>query len=315
MSLWQASFSLLQTLYPIRQTNLQRRDRPLQVLCLGLSRSGTRSLYAALTTLGYQNVYHGQDVMLSRLGDIPQWIRLAHAVKTGDPNGFLNEREFDRILGECDAVTDFPCALFAEELLRLYPGAKVVLNRRRDAEGWKRSMLISMLVVSRRGLWARTVNMWHPKYAWVRLFWIHVIDTLFHAPWLLDDSAMVSDYNQHYTTLKTHCSKQNREYLEWCVEDCWLPFCSFLNKDVPNEDFPTGNNPSNPGAGANLKFPTWPEDSKRNMALAGATLVVAVMWALLELFGVRGGGSALRTAGAMVMVFVGRWVWQARGDS
>ncbi|KAK4494630.1 hypothetical protein PRZ48_013986 [Zasmidium cellare] len=309
MSFWQA-FLLL---YPIRQTNIPHHTRPLQVFCLGLSRSGTRSLYAALTTLGYEDVYHGQDVMLSRLGDIPQWIRLAHAKKIGDPDNFLNEREFDRILGNCDAVTDVPCALFAQELLRLYPEAKVVLNRRRDAKGWKKSMQSSMLVISRMGVWARTVNMWHPKYAWVRLFWIHVIDNLFHNPWLEGPSTMTLDYEKHYANLKSQCEDSGREYLEWCVEDGWAPLCKFLEKDVPNEEFPTGNNPKNPGAAANLKFPTWPEDSRRNMALAGATVVVAVVGIVLSLLEVRGGRSALRTAGAMAVVFVGRWVWQARG--
>jgi hypothetical protein len=48
--------------------------------------------------------------------------------------------EFDELLGHSVAVTDAAASVFAAEMVAAYPGAKVVLNMRRDLEGWERSL-------------------------------------------------------------------------------------------------------------------------------------------------------------------------------
>lgn len=45
------------------------RRSPMKVLALGLSRSGTESLRNALSTLGYDHVYHGKFCFRRRAGD------------------------------------------------------------------------------------------------------------------------------------------------------------------------------------------------------------------------------------------------------
>lgn len=46
--------------------------------------------------------------------------------------------QWDALLGHVEAVTDFPCVLFPDELIKAYPDAKVILNIR-DTESWWRS--------------------------------------------------------------------------------------------------------------------------------------------------------------------------------
>lgn len=52
----------------------------------------------------------------------------------GEP---FTRREFDQLLGNCQAVFDVPAICFAEELIQMYPEAKVVLNVR-EFEEWER---------------------------------------------------------------------------------------------------------------------------------------------------------------------------------
>ena len=131
------SISILKLLYPIKEPNLSR-DRPLQVLALGLGRTGTDSLRNALYELGYKEIHHGFRVAMAP-GEAVQWCRLAKAKFFSRDQGYLTRPQFDKVLGDCEGVTDLASAAFAVELLRAYPEAKVVLNRRRDLEEWHAS--------------------------------------------------------------------------------------------------------------------------------------------------------------------------------
>ena len=42
---------------------MSKRKVPMEVLNLGLSRTGTRSMHDALKILGYDKVYHGYEIM------------------------------------------------------------------------------------------------------------------------------------------------------------------------------------------------------------------------------------------------------------
>lgn len=45
--------------------------------------------------------------------------------------------QWDALLGDCEATTDWPAALFYEELMNAYPEAKVVLTIRDPDKWWK----------------------------------------------------------------------------------------------------------------------------------------------------------------------------------
>ena len=125
----------------------QTRTQPMQVLAVGISRSGTESLRNALHILGIEHTWHGYDAMLPHY-TLEEWYKLAvkkyvEPAATGadaDPNGLKVTREdFDEVLGSCVGVSDLPAAAFARELIAAYPEAKVILNSRGDMEGWRRS--------------------------------------------------------------------------------------------------------------------------------------------------------------------------------
>ena len=106
-------------------------EQPMRVIGAGFGRTGTESLCAALTRIGFKT-YHGTKAV--RHGHLPQWNAW---YDRGDPRifGSLRAEGFN-------ATTDFPASLAYTEFLRLHPAAKVVLSLHPGgAEGWARSFL------------------------------------------------------------------------------------------------------------------------------------------------------------------------------
>lgn len=230
--------SLAKIIYPVREPNFER-DRPLEILCLGPSRSGTDSLSKALLHLGCNDTYHGLQVVRHRFYDVPQWHRLGQAKLKGN-KAFLCAEQFDKILGNCMAITDAPCCIFSEDLLRCYPQAKVVLNKRRDVKAWAQSIQ-GTLVGIYASWWARFQSYFYTELYWLRLWTLEMLEPLFITPLERNPDRMVGMYEKHFDDIKTICHAEGREYLEWSVEDGWEPLCKFLNKPIPQIPFPQGN--------------------------------------------------------------------------
>ena len=86
------------------------------------------ALRKALKLLGISEVYHGYPAYFDNPRDCEIWWEAFEAKEgRGKPFGHL---EFDKLLGHCQAVADQPCIVFAEELVRSYPEALVILTLR-----------------------------------------------------------------------------------------------------------------------------------------------------------------------------------------
>lgn len=194
----------------------------MQVLALGMSRSGTESLRRALQILGYDHVYHGFDIIESTPMTWKAWTLLGrrkftmHNPPTGDSR--IGREDFDAILGHCEAVTDQPCALFAPELIKAYPEAKVILNYR-SPDAWYRSIINAFFGIH---AWLRTyVLIWfHPVLYWSARYGIDIFTPFFygslahHGKWV---------YEEHSARVRGLVPAE--KLLEWRVEDGWEPLC------------------------------------------------------------------------------------------
>ena len=207
---------LLLTIYPVERPQL-RRDRSLQVLALGLSRTGTDSLRQALYELGCYEVYHGYRSAEYTSQKI-QWIKLGQAQAAAN-KAFLNAHEFDKVLGDCEAVTDIPCAGFATDLLRCYPDAKIIVNYREDVDAWYRSVVESIVQITDFMPWKERVLLYFQRdlfwqqysYYWI---WLRYVNGDFRKngkQW----------YRRHYRELEEALATSDREYLKWKVDDGW----------------------------------------------------------------------------------------------
>lgn len=81
----------------------RERQRPMKLLCLGFSRTGTYSLYLALTSLGYKP-YHMAETMTNPAVEFPVWIdalRAKHDGRDWDKQQWSGE-DFDKVLAGYD---------------------------------------------------------------------------------------------------------------------------------------------------------------------------------------------------------------------
>ena len=112
---------LLRWMYCLDELNLVR-DRSMKVLALGLSRCGTESLKFALEELGYRGVYHGYEIE----GNHAMVVAQLWDAKTAGLGNKISARDFDKFIGTYEAVTDGVGCMFAKELIKAYPNAKVL---------------------------------------------------------------------------------------------------------------------------------------------------------------------------------------------
>ena len=205
--------SLLRFIYPVELPD-KKRDRPLEVLALGISRSGTESLRQALIELGYVNCYHGFNYGASP-NQAAQWMRLGYAQQSGD-KAFLNATEFDKVLGDCAAVTDIPCAGFAHELIATYPDAKIILNYREDIDAWAQSVKNTLEVVVHDSWADYILTFFQSGLFWRRRSFYWVWSRHFGARFEANGKEW---YWKHYRDLED--SLPEGSYLKWKVEDGW----------------------------------------------------------------------------------------------
>ncbi|ORY19024.1 NAD dependent epimerase/dehydratase [Clohesyomyces aquaticus] len=217
---------------------LDVRPRELQVLCLGMSRTGTLSLKHALTQLGYRPYHMSEALIALRRGErhLELWNEAFKAKFEGQGKPFTRE-EFDKFLGDFDVLEDIPSILFADEFLAMYPDAKVILTNR-EMEGWLASMekTFSTILHWKTLPWLCTRDpvLWGPYVSLVNRIVAH---------WTKgnpgDREALRETYVEHYSRVRSMVPKER--LLEFRSQDGWAPLCDFLGKEVPGEAYPRVN--------------------------------------------------------------------------
>lgn len=210
----------------------------MKILSLGLPRTGTLSMCRAYEALGYENVYHG----MKTLDEHEDWATLARAAEatfpalpeyTGVP---FTRADWDEVFGASEAVTDV-ASFFGEQLVSIYPDAKVVLVQR-DFDKWWKSF--DEGVVS---------NVFGP----IPDFIIGYIEPLIGTTGGASARKMIlgffgakdpvelrrnarSAWERHHRRIRELVPPER--LLEYKLGDGWEPLCKFLGKPVPPADVP-----------------------------------------------------------------------------
>ncbi|KAF2461469.1 P-loop containing nucleoside triphosphate hydrolase protein [Lineolata rhizophorae] len=211
-----------------------KRTKPMEVLVLGMPRTGTASMRMALTRLGYDHVYHMASVFHNP-PDADIWHEAAAAwVGKRKP---LTREEWDQVLGHAMAVTDFPAAVFWKELIEMYPEAKVVLTNR-DRDAWWKSFnaTIGASIKKMRSSWLATID---PTFVGrIRPMAYNMFGQYF-GTMDVDEARYKEVFVQHYDNIRKATPPER--LLDYNVSQGWEPLCEFLGKPVPEEDFPRVN--------------------------------------------------------------------------
>ena len=174
----------------------------MQVFCIGLSRTGTRSLTRALRVLGYQARHFGytaEALCLSKSGQLS--LDLNHFQEPG-------------------AYLDLPVAAFFEELDAVYPDA-LFIHTIRNKESW-------LEACERRFRKPRP----EPAHAALR-------EKVYGRP-VFHRESFEAAYERHQIRVRTHFENRPDKLLtlDICSGEGWEKLCAFLQKAVPEDAFP-----------------------------------------------------------------------------
>ncbi|WP_420642456.1 sulfotransferase family protein [Candidatus Leptofilum sp.] len=191
----------------------------MRVINVGLARTGTTSLKAALELLGISPVHHTFDLFTS-----PKDMSLWEGAFEGKP---VNWREF---YADYEAA-DWPAAFFYKEIIDVHPEAKLLLTIR-DPEKWVES-------VSNTVQQGMNIKLPIPHLRRIKHFIItYAADKLFDGR--LDDKAhMIRCYHRHVENVKAYVP-ENRLLL-YDVRDGWESLCQFLAVNAPHQPYPRVN--------------------------------------------------------------------------
>lgn len=238
------------------------------------------AMQAALETLDYKPTYHGYTPLYS-IDECAKWIRAFEAKYHNNGPKFTRD-DWDDLLGSFQAVTDSPAICFAEELIKAYPEAKVVLVER-DVEKWYQSFetlihemynpIVHVLRILDPQVLGPTATMFNYVYRDRKGF------CRTDKKEELQKTARTL-YREHYDHVRRVCPKDR--LLDFKLEDGWGPLCEFLGKEKPGVPFPRLNE----GAALAEKFKEFEKRSMllvlRNLMLIGVSVwvgLLAVGWA------------------------------------
>lgn len=218
------------------------RSRPMRVLALGMSRTGTQSMANALSQLGYDRVYHGHDMGNDRR-EVIAWRDLWHRKQQPSGSHTIRSQDFDKIIGHYEAVTDAPAALFWSELMDAYPKAKIVLVRR-DTEKWYQSFSSVCIdpYCSKRSHLVR----WGVRLKLLPFNVLVFLPEIFMGYFQASNESQLRKqgrqiFEQHNASIVARAESEGRPLLQMTLNDGYEPLCKFLDKEVPDVAFPHGN--------------------------------------------------------------------------
>ena len=195
----------------------------LELIGAGLGRTGTLSLKAALERIGYGPCYHGIEALVA-----PErgrhWLEQTQS----------GSHDWDGIFHGYRATVDWPAAAFWRELVERYPDAKVLLSLR-DSDRWYDSVMNTLYPAMTQG---------PPKNAPEILRKFHemlcalVLERTFEGR-LRDRDHATRIFEKHNQSVIDAIPAS--KLLIYQPGDGWEPICRFLEKPVPNEDFPQLN--------------------------------------------------------------------------
>jgi hypothetical protein len=205
----------------------------LKVIGAGFGRTGTLSVYTALTQLGFP-CYHMFEVLENKdnKSHLDFWRKVANS-KPG------TQHNWEEVFANYTATVDNPACCVWSELLAAYPDAKVVLTvHPRGAEAWYESTMDTIYF---------TETMWQFKVLEVatpfgrkfgdmsrKLIWRRS-----HQNTMPDRAKAIAHYHQHIDNVKAGVPPER--LLIFSADQGWKPLCEFLGVPVPDTNFPNVN--------------------------------------------------------------------------
>lgn len=169
-------------------------------------------------------------VFTHKPNDSTFWLR-AYDAKYRSKGKSLTRKDWDQVLGDCDAISDFPCAAFSEELIAAYPEAKVVLTVRDSTASWFDSCLRTVWFVHRQSPFAKGKLLGRPIFDALLPDLFRMGKRMFGDVFGGDfPRTGVQVYEEHNEMIKRLVPRER--LLVFNVKQGWRPLCEFLGVEV-----------------------------------------------------------------------------------
>ena len=208
---------------------------PLDVIGVGIGRTGTFSLKHALQELGMP-CYHYADAVTNP-ADFDKWEDCTNAILAG------KDYEFELIFTPPDrpayrAAVDTPSMCFYKELLQSYPKAKIILTIRDTPDVWYISYNDTIYQATNNGnpvlkLLVPLLAPWIAKSNRIinKLVWDS--PRLFNGKFGQDEEYIKQQYLAWAEEVKQ--TVPSEQLLVYNVKQGWEPLCKFLDVAVPDK--------------------------------------------------------------------------------
>jgi len=220
--------------------NNNEEEEGVRVICVGLSRTGTSSLKAALSQLLPGRTYHAMDLLadINSRETFKFWHQLSeNTASKDDIRTFFSDRHYS-------AVCDIPCLQYWQQIAGAFPNARIVLTVR-DPVAWYHSVSTTLLpLVAQIDRWS-----WMLSLMCLTLYQsrhqIKLLEILFRQlrfKEFKEEETAVRFYESWNSGVKEAVGKSN--LLVFDVRDGWGPLCHFLGMEKPDYPFPRLNDSS-----------------------------------------------------------------------
>ena len=211
-------------------------DTTVHVIGCGIGRTGTTSLKKAFEILYGKKCFHMVEVFKTNSFDF--WTRASNKEK-------ISPEEYKEVLRGYIGTTDNPASMLWEELLEVYPDAKVVLYER-DPESWYKSVKETIMCLAPyTSYWGvrvimNTVN--RPMGKLLRAtwgIWCGDYNLVARKDFETNKALLIDYYLKYNKRVKARCPAD--KLLLFNIKDGWAPLCAHLDLPIPNEPFPHEN--------------------------------------------------------------------------
>ncbi|CAK8681899.1 unnamed protein product [Clavelina lepadiformis] len=205
----------------------------MKVILAGYCKTGTKSMAAALETLGY-NVYDYFDHFWYHYNE---WQEICSQGAT--------KEIFQRMYKDVDVVANMMPLKFWKEIHDAFPDAKIILTTR-DENDWLPSYIAQWKSIDDYFLYKMMMlitptgrRMFKYYQLLVRIYEGAVMKHPFDYKFLQNETMMRLGYRTHQTGCIANAPKD--KLLVYSVRDGWKPLCKFLGKEIPSKAFPRLN--------------------------------------------------------------------------
>ena len=193
----------------------------INIIGVGVGRTGTYSLRLAINKLGFGPCHHMEEVLKNMDVQVALW---SETLK--------GNADWNSIYDGFNSAVDWPTAGFFRELIKEYPTAKFILTER-NPENWADSFgsTIYKLIGGRDKAPEKMHN-------WLNM--VNKVITKTGFPEGLGRDGLINGFIAHNNAVREIIPEE--QLLIFQVKDGWEPICNFLNVPVPDEPFPRTNN-------------------------------------------------------------------------